>query len=117
MTKLLQILMLVLAVTFTVGIGTQETGRCLASVPSHAEHVRHGMGDDHFRSSGTDHAAMSAICKSLCGGIALVLMAPPEWHAVGGAAYAPIPEVRLVLSLSPAPSDRPPRSLVRTQDA
>jgi hypothetical protein len=117
MAKLLQILMLFLTVNLTVGIIAQENGSCRAAVSSHDEHAQHGAEDDHLRLSGTDHVATSGICASLCGGIALMVLAPSEVHPGRGEDYAPIPDALLVLSLALAPSEPPPRSLALTLDA
>lgn len=112
MTRLLAILMLVLTVTFAVGASAQGPVRCHVDEPMHAPHVAHGGSDTHLPAAGTDHAAMSGHCKLDCGTVVMVMPSSSPVPVARAAVEEALPDGPTVLSLMPAPSERPPRPLI-----
>lgn len=112
MTRLLGSLMLVLTVIFAIGASAQGSVRCHIREPIHAAHVAHSASDTHLRAAGADHAAMPGHCKLVCGTVAMLMPSSSPVQVAHPAVQEPLPDDRPVLSLMPAPSERPPRSLI-----
>jgi hypothetical protein len=114
MARLLGILTVLLTLISFAGVGARENIGCPVSVLEQAEHDQHGnvIEASHFQSSDTDHAAVSGVCKSGCGTIAMMLPELEELHIAREGTQSPIPEMRGARSGSPSPYERPPRSVV-----
>lgn len=112
MTRLLGILMLVLTLIFATRASAQESMRCHVQGPKHATQVGHDPSQAHIPAPGADHATMSGYCKLVCGTAALIMPASSPAPVPRAAIQEPLPAVRPVLSLTPAPSEGPPRSVI-----
>ena len=112
MTRLLGILTLILTVIFAVGVSAQASITCHVEGPLHTTYVEHGPSNSHVPMTGADHTAMSGYCKLVCGTVALMIPSSSPVPVGRAAVHEPLPDVTPVLSLIPAPSERPPRSLI-----